>query len=134
MAVHVEKIDDLREAIASHAAALAAGEIAAAEKFVLPQALGTHREAAAGIARLPRPITVETPALAKVGYQYVSKVKFINGDGDTMRRVLNRWRREPDGRWRIVSVEDTTGKRSPWSDIPDLAAATAQARGENGHA
>jgi hypothetical protein len=132
MALHVENIDDLREAIASHATALASGDVAAGEKFVTPQAVGTYREAAAAIARLPRPIAVETPALAKIGFQYISKVKFINGD--TMRRVLNRWRKEPDGRWVIVSVEDTTGKRSPWSDIPDLAAAAAQARAENGHA
>lgn len=132
MALQLDKIDDLRDAIAMHAAALASDEVAAAEKFVLPQGMGTHREAAAEIARLPRPITIETPALAKIGFQYISKVKFINGD--TMRRVLNRWRKEADGRWLIVSVEDTTGKRSPWSDIPDLAAAAAQARGENGHA
>ena len=132
MAVQMEKIDDLREAIASHAAALVSGEIAAAEKFVLPQALETHRQAAAEIARLPKPVTVEMPALAKIGFQYMSKVKFSNGDA--MRRLLNRWRKEPDGRWLIVGVEDTTGKRSPWSDIPDLAAAPAQARAENGHA
>ena len=34
----------------------------------------------------------------------------------------------------LASVEDTTGKRSSWSDIPDLAAAVAQARAENGNA
>ena len=130
--VQIDKIDDLHEAIASHAAALASGETAAAEKFVLPQAIEAHRQAAAEIARLPRPVTVETPALAKIGFQYMSKVKFINGDA--MRRVLNRWRKEPDGHWLIVGVEDTTGKRSPWSDIPDLAAAAAQAPAENGHA
>jgi hypothetical protein len=132
MALHVENIDELRESIAAHADALASGDVAAAEKFVLAAALGTHREAAAKIAQLPRPVAIETPALAKIGFQYIAKVKFINGD--TMRRVLYRWRKEPDGRWLIVSVEDTTGKRSPWSDIPDLATAAAQARGENGHA
>ena len=132
MAVHVENIDDLREAIASHADALASGDSAAANKFVLPKAIELHRAAAAEIARLPKPVTVDRQALAKIGYQYMSKVRFINGE--SARRVLYRWRKEADGRWMIVGVEDTTGKRSPWSDVPDLAAATAQARAENGNA
>lgn len=128
----LDDITDLRAAIAAHAAALAAGDSATAEKFVLPQALETHRKAAAEIARIPQPAKVETLALAKVGFQYISKLRFTNGAA--MRRVLYRWRKEADGKWVIVSVEDTTGKRSSWSDIPDLAAAVAQARAENGNA
>ena len=130
----LDDITDLREAIASHAAALAVGESATAEKFVLPQALETHRQAAAEIARIPQPRNVETLALAKVGFQYISKLRFTRGNETAMRRVLYRWRKEGDGKWVIVSVEDTTGKRSSWSDIPDLAAAVAQARAENGNA
>ena len=128
----LDDITDLRDAIATHAALLAAGDSTKAEKFVLPQAIETHRQAAAEIARIPRPAKVETLALAKVGFQYISKLRFTNGDA--MRRVLYRWRKEADGKWVIVSVEDTTGKRSSWSDIPDLAAAVAQARAENGNA
>ncbi len=130
--IHVDKIDDLREAIAAHAAALGAGDSARAEAFALPQALETHRQAAAEIARIPQPVKVEVLALAKVGFQYISKLRFTGAGA--MRRVLYRWRKEPDGKWLIVSVEDTTGKRSPWSDIPDLAAAAAQARAGNGNA
>jgi hypothetical protein len=128
----LDDITDLRDAIATHAAALAGCDSAAAEKFVLPGALETHRQAATEIARIPRPAKVETLALAKVGFQYISKLRFTNGNA--MRRVLYRWRKETDGKWVIVSVEDTTGKRSSWSDIPDLAAAVAQARAENGNA
>ena len=128
----MDDITDLRDAIATHAAALAAGDSTAAEKFVVPNAIETHRHAAAEIARIARPAKVETLALAKVGFQYISKLRFTNGDA--MRRVLYRWRKEADGKWVIVSVEDTTGKRSSWSDIPDLAAAVAQARAENGNA
>ena len=128
----LDDITDLRDAIATHATALAACDSTTAEKFVLPQAIETHRQAAAEIARIPRPAKVETLALAKVGFQYISKLRFTNGDA--MRRVLYRWRKEADGKWVIVSVEDTTGKRSSWSDIPDLAAAVAQARAENGNA
>ena len=130
----LDDITDLREAIATHAAALGAGDSATAEKFVLPQALETHRQAAAEIARVPQPAKVETLALAKVGFQYISKLRFTGGDETAMRRVLYRWRKEADGKWVIVSVEDTTGKRSSWSDIPDLAAAVAQARAGNGNA
>jgi hypothetical protein len=128
----LDDIADLRDAIATHAAALAAGDSATAEKFVLAQAIETHRQAAAEIARIPQPAKVETLALAKIGFQYISKLRFT-GD-NAMRRVLYRWRKEADGKWVIVSVEDTTGKRSSWSDIPDLAAAVAQARAENGNA
>jgi hypothetical protein len=128
----LDDITDLREAIATHAAALAAGDSATAEKFVLSQALETHRQAAAEIARVPQPRNVETLALAKVGFQYISKLRFTNGTA--MRRVLYRWRKEADGKWVIVSVEDTTGKRSSWSDVPNLAAAIAQARAGNGNA
>lgn len=128
----MDDITDLRDAIATHAAALAAGDSTAAEKFVVPNAIETHRQAAAEIARIARLAKVETLALAKVGFQYISKLRFTNGDA--MRRVLYRWRKEADGKWVIVSVEDTTGKRSSWSDIPDLAAAVAQARAENGNA
>src|SRR5579863_3463289 len=101
----MDDITDLREAIATHAEALAAGDSAAAEKFVLPQAIETHRQAAAEIARIPRPVAVEKLALAKVGFQYISKLRFTGGDA--MRRVLYRWRKETDGKWVIVSVEDT---------------------------
>ena len=128
----LDDITDLREAIATHAAALAAGDSATADKFVLPDTIETHRNAAAEIARIPQPRKGETLALAKIGFQYISKLRFTNADA--MRRVLYRWRKEADGKWLIVSVEDTTGKRSSWSDIPDLAAAVAQARAGNGNA
>jgi len=130
--VHLDDITDLREAIAAHAAALAAGDSAAAEKFVLEQATEAHRNAAAEIGRIAQPATVEKLALAKVGFQYISKLRFSNGGA--MRRVLYRWRKEADGKWMIASVEDTTGKRSPWSDVPTLAAAIDQARAGNGNA
>jgi hypothetical protein len=128
----LDDITDLHDAIATHAEAIAAGDAAAAEKFVLPEAIETHRNASAEIARIAKPVNVETTALAKIGFQYISKIRFTNGGA--MRRVLYRWRKESDGKWAIASVEDTTGKRSSWSDIPDLASAVAQARAGNGNA
>jgi hypothetical protein len=128
----LDNIDDLRETIATQAAALAAGDSAKAEAFALPSAIEAYRHAAAEIARIPKPVEVEALALAKVGFQYISKLRFTNANA--MRRVLYRWRKEADGTWLVVGVEDTTGKRSSWSDVPDLAAAVAQARAGNGNA
>jgi hypothetical protein len=128
----LDDITPLREAITTHAAALAANDSVRAEAFALPGAIEAHRQAAAEIARIAQPVKVEALALAKVGFQYISKIRFSNGAA--MRRVLYRWRKEADGNWLIVSVEDTTGKRSPWSDVPDLAAAVAQARAGNSNA
>jgi hypothetical protein len=131
----MKKLDDtteLRGAIAGHAQAIAAGETAAAEKFAHRDAIEAYREVAVEIARLAGPLVVEDLALAKIGAQYISKLRIVGAGG--YRRVLYRWRKEPDGKWMIAGVEDTTNKRSPWSDVPTLAAAAAQVRGENGNA
>ena len=123
---------ELRETIAAHADAIALGDAIAAEEFANSSAIDAYRLAAAEIARLAKPIEVETLALAKIGAQYISKIKIVGADRH--RRVLYRWRKEADGKWRIAGVEDTTDKRSPWSDVPDLAAAVSQVREENGNA
>jgi hypothetical protein len=123
---------ELRETIAAHAEAIASGDLAAAEKFVDGIAIDAYRQAAAEIARLQKPVIVETLALAKIGAQYMSKIRIVGAERH--RRVLYRWRKDADGKWMIAGVEDTTDKRSPWSDVPDLAAAVAQVREENGNA
>lgn len=123
---------ELRATIAAHAKAIAAGDAAAAEKFAHRDALDAYREVAAEIARIAAPRAVETLALAKIGAQYISKLRIVGGEQH--RRVLHRWRIEADGKWLIAGVEDTTNKRSPWSDVPTLAAAAAQVRAENGDA
>jgi len=123
---------ELRETIAAHANAIELGDGAAGEKFVAGNAIDAYRQAAAEIARLAKPVEVETLALAKIGAQYISKIKIVGAERH--RRVLYRWRKEADGKWRIAGVEDTTDKRSSWSDVPDLAGAIAQVREENGNA
>ena len=131
----LDDISDLRAAIAAHADALAAGDHTAAVKFTHSGARKTYDPAAAEIARLPKPFTVEVLALARVGEQYISKLRTTGGDKKLM--VLNRWRKEADGKWLIAEVEDISNKRSPWSDVPTLAAAAAdaaRARAENGNA
>jgi hypothetical protein len=126
-----EQITDLHEAIAAHAGALADAPMAA-ERVVLPAAMQDWRKAAAEIAQMKRPIEVKPLGLAKIGAQYISKVGIENAAG--RRVVLYRWRREADGRWLVAGVEDISGKRSPWSDVPDLATAAAERRARNGNA
>ena len=131
----MKRVDDtteLRGAIAAHAKAIAAGETAAAENFAHRDAIDVYREVAAEIGRLAGPLAVEDLALAKIGAQYISKIRIVGASSH--RRVLYRWRKEVDGAWVIAGVEDTTDKRSPWSDVPTLAAAAAQARAGNGNA
>jgi hypothetical protein len=128
----VDDTSELRAAIAAHGKALAAGETGAAERFAHRDAIDAYREVAAEIARLDGPLAVEDLALAKIGVQYISKIRIIGAV--KYRRVLYRWRKELDGKWVIAGVEDTTNKRSPWSDVPTLAAAAAQARAGNGNA
>ena len=128
----VDDTSELRAAILAHANAIAAGESAVAEKFAHRDAIDVYREVAAEIARLSGPLTVEDLALAKIGAQYISKLRIVGAGG--YRRVLYRWRKEAEGKWVIAGVEDTTNKRSPWSDVPTLAAAAAQARLGNGNA
>jgi hypothetical protein len=123
---------ELRETIAAHAGAIASGDAAAAEKFALGSAIDAYRAAAAEIARLKKPVEVETLALAKIGAQYISKLRIVGAERH--RRVLYRWRKELDGKWMIAGVEDTTDKRSPWSDVPDLAGAIAQVAEETRNA
>jgi len=131
----MKKVDDtteLRGAISAHAKALSGGETSAAEHFAHRDAIDAYREVGAEIARLVGPLVVEDLALAKIGAQYISKIRIVGAGG--YRRVLYRWRKEIDGTWVIAGVEDTTNKRSPWSDVPTLAAAAAQARLGNGNA
>ncbi len=127
-----ERFPELHAAIAAHIDVIARRDTASAEKFALPAGLEAYRHAAAEIARLPDPITVEALGLARIGAHFISKLK-IEAGAQAL-KFLYRWRREPDGKWLIVAVEDISNKRSSWSDVPDLKTAIAQVRAENGNA
>lgn len=107
---------ELDESVAGHASAFSQGDDRAAERFVVKAALEAHSAAFARSSALSAPREFEVLARARLGLHYVVKVRF-HRDG---RAVLlqNRWRMEPDGKWRIVEVEDL-GLRSPWTK-PDL--------------
>src|SRR5690348_5092410 len=102
----MKKVDDtadLREAIAAHAEAIAAGEVAVAETFAHRDPIGAYREVAGEIARLAGPLVIEDLALAQIGAQYISMLRIVGAGA--YRRVLYRWRREVDGKWVIAGVE-----------------------------
>ncbi len=113
-------IPELDQAIEAHARAFLAGDREASERFVADRGLETHRAAMDAAAKMGPLETVEILARAKIGHQYIAKVRLIGPRGKFVSQ--NRWNREGDRGWAIVEVEDLSGKRSSWSDIPPLAA------------
>jgi hypothetical protein len=122
-------VPGLNERIAAHAEALVRGDDLAAEAFVSPAALGEYRAALAGLGGR-RPFAAVTPlALAKIAFQYISKIALDGARGRTKLQI--RWRQDSEGGpFLIASAEDLTGKRSSWSDIQHYSA--AQTGGSNG--
>jgi hypothetical protein len=117
-------IPDLDAAIEAHAKAFLAGDENAAEQFVAPRGLETHRASAAH-ALSKRPFaSFETLARAKIGFQYISKMRWNGAHGRVVHQ--NRWSQEDSGKWKIVEVEDLSEKRSAWSDIPPLQPAASR--------
>jgi hypothetical protein len=110
-----EEVPELREAIAEHARAVVASDAGAAEGFVGPAALEAYR-AAIGAAASVRPFDgYATPALARLGTQYIAKVRFIGARGSALMQI--RWAREGDRRWRIVEAEYFPPGYTPWSGV-----------------
>ncbi len=125
-----ERFPELHAAIADFCEAIASRDKSGAEKFA--SSIEAYRQAADEIAKLQNPINVEALGLARIGRHFISKIRISSGT--SILKFLCRWRRESDGRWLIVAVEDISNKRSAWSDVPDLKTAAAQALAENGNA
>lgn len=110
-----DKVPELDEAIVLHARAVAAGESEAAEKYVTSAAMESHRALFQGVSSADASNSFEELGRARIGFQYVSKMRFTLGDRKLP--VLIRWKHDEDGAWRIAETEDLSVKRSPWSDI-----------------
>jgi hypothetical protein len=119
---------ELNDAIEAYARALAAGDIAAAESFVAPEALPAHRAVLGAYAAGSRFDGFDVLARARIGLQFMSKVRLHGPRGAVT--LLNRWKQSADSGWRIAEVDDLTVKRSGWSDIPPYE----PKRAENGRA
>ncbi len=107
------KVPELEARIIAHGKALLEGA-AASEAFVDPAARENYRAAVIEATR-HRFDSCERLALARIGEQFMSKIRLWAGDKSIT--LLIRWKRASDGAWVIADAEDTTGKRSPWSDI-----------------
>jgi hypothetical protein len=122
-------VPELEQAIEAHADAFLGCNPDAAERFVAERGLETHRAAMSSAAE-KRPLqSLEILACAKIGRQYIAKVRWSGARGTFISQ--NRWSEEGDRGWKIVEVEDLTAKRSAWSDIPPPATAR---RSGDGHA
>ena len=107
-------VPGLEDRIIAHGRAILAGG-ADVGPFVDVTALESYRAAIATIApRLPFD-SFETLALAKIGAQYMSKLRLSGPRG--IARLLIRWKQAASGAWVIAGAEDISTKLSPWSDI-----------------
>lgn len=114
-------IPELDQAIEAHARAFLADDREAGERFVAERGLKSHRAAMAAAADRRPLASFEVLARAKIGFQFIAKVRWSGAAGKVV--LHNRWSEERPGNWKIVEVEDLSSKRSPWSDIPPLGAA-----------
>ena len=125
-------IPELDNAVEAYARAFMAGDRDGAERFVTEAGIEGHRAAMAAAAD-KRPLdSFEVLARAKIGFQQIAKVCWNSpGVKPNVRNVLLqiRWSQQADKTWKIVDVEDLTVKRSPWADIPPLAAVMGSGNG-----
>ena len=90
------KVPELAEAIAAHARAVLAGDTGAAEGHVAPAALEAYRLALNEAMRQGPFDRHAAPGLARLGSQYISKVRFAGARGSALMQI--RWtsrRRRP---------------------------------------
>jgi hypothetical protein len=112
-----EKVPGLADALDGYARALAARDAAGVERYVVDRARDAHRAIFADLKRKGALGKCEELALAKIGMQFMSKLRLEGGAESAV--VLNRWAQDAGG-WRIVGCEDISAMRSPWSKIPEL--------------
>jgi hypothetical protein len=112
------KIPALEDAIAALIDALAKGDAPAAETLVSDSARDAFKGLAGAAFGSGPAQLIERLGFARIGFHYMMKLRFVAGSAKIT--WLLRWREE-DGHWRLASIEDLSGKRSPWSDVPTLA-------------
>jgi len=127
------KVPELAEAIAAHARAVRAGDSGAAESYVMPAALEAYRPAIDEAMRLGPFDRHVAPGLARLGTQYISKVRLLGARGSALMQI--RWARGSDGRWLIAEAEYFPPGRTPWTGVgrprPAAWPAPKAATGEN---
>lgn len=109
------KVPELAEAIAAHARAVLAGDMRAAEGHVVPAALEAYRLAMNEAMRLGPFDHHATPALARLGAQYISKLCLAGARGSALMQI--RWTRDDAGRWLVAETEYFPPGRTPWTGV-----------------
>jgi hypothetical protein len=103
--------DGLYEAITVYADSIIKGDADAGPKIVATEAIASHREAFARAAEKKPWDGYELIARARLGFQYIAKVRFHGSHGDLTLQC--RWREAANGAWQIAEIADV-GLRSPW--------------------
>jgi hypothetical protein len=108
---HTALPPELELAMAEHAAALVAGDDRGAAKFA------DDRAAAESDATIQRAATLgpfggyEIIARARLGFQYIVKLRLAGKRGDL--NLQTRWHQSDGGAWAIAEIENI-GLESPW--------------------
>ncbi len=109
------KVPELADAIAAHARAVLAGDISAAEGLVAPAALEAYRLAMNEAMRQGPFDRHAAPGLARLGSQYISKVRLLGARGSALLQI--RWTRDGERRWLIAEAEYFPPGRTPWTGV-----------------
>lgn len=109
------KVPELAEGIAAHALAVLAGDNLAAEGYVAAAALEAYRLALNEAMRAGPFDRHVAAGLARLGTQYISKVRFAGAQGSALMQI--RWGRDGEGRWRIAEAEYFAPGRTPWTGV-----------------
>jgi hypothetical protein len=109
------KVPELAEAIAAHARAVLVGDPGAAESYVAPAALEAYRAAMSEAMRQGPFDHHAAPGLARLGSQYISKVRFVSARGSALMQI--RWTRDGERRWLIAEAEYFPPGRTPWTGV-----------------
>jgi hypothetical protein len=112
------KIPALEESIAAFVDALSKGDARAAQTLVSDAARDAFGHVVLPALGQGPAQAVERIGFARIGFHYMMKLRLTSAE--TRLTWLLRWR-EDNGAWRLASIEDLSGKRSPWSDVPTLA-------------
>lgn len=115
--------DDLMQAITAYAEAIVRGDLEAGSRLVTdtPKAQESHSATFRQAARQGPWRGFELIARARLGYQYIAKVRFKGNGSDLILQC--RWRQE-DRFWRIAEIAEI-GSRSPWLK-PDAPKASVE--------
>ena len=104
---------ELEAAVGAYAAALAAGDERGVSAFVDERAAEAERAMLARAASMRPAGRVEVIARARLGFQYIVKLRLMGAAAGATMTLQCRWHREDGGAWRLIEIEDI-GLRSPW--------------------